>query len=551
VTRSRREFVRLASTAAAAGVVWPTTGLAALDGRRPIREALGVADPELADPSDLAATALDAARAAGASFADIHIDRTVTQGLSLMDEASMGVGYSDQVGFGVRVIADGQWGFVSSNTLTTDVVTMAARRAVHQAQVNAKRRQTTLALAPAPVVPDGRWATPMKVDPFAVPVGEQQEAMLAGSKAAHAIKGVLGTQLRLAFERTDRLFASSEGSHIAQTFCLAYPGAQVVATAVGPEEQVQQDVEAFAWQAAGYEIVREAELPDAMRATAEAALQESRDRYANPRIIKARSVDVGRYELVVGPSMFYALVAGTIIPALGMQRALGKRSGEEGTSYAAPPESAVGALAVATPLLTVRGDRSWAVNGLMACGWDDEGVKPDVVTLVERGVVADYLAMREDALRLGSWYERQGAAVRAHGVAACGDWSSSPREVVPNITIEPGREALAVDDLIKDVKRGVYLSGPSFATADFGLSNGYGYAPVVQDIRDGKLAGYLTNAAIQFSVRTFWKGLVAIGGPRSVATFAVGQNGLFSCRTVRCPPARFKEVNVVNTGRTQ
>jgi TldD protein len=543
MSRSRRDFVKLATTAAAASVVWP--GRVVLDARRPIRDAFG--GERLAPPVEaLAAAALDAARAAGASFADVRVDRQIRQSLGITNTSGDTISYEEIVGVGVRVIANGQWGFIGVGAPTVDTAADAGRRAVHQAQVNAKRRKTSVALAPAATVRDGRWATPARVDPFAVAIGEQQEALLAGTRSARAVSGVTLASASISFLRVDRLFASADGSHIEQTLSYAFPSSRVDASVGGVSAVVSEEAAGFEWQAAGYEVVPGAKLPDAMRVAADAALKESRDGLSAPA---RQSVDVGRYELVVSPEILYGLVRGTIVPALGMERALGKLTGDEGTSYAAPPDATLGALQIGHPRLTVRCDRS-TPGGLMNAGWDDEGVQPNDFALVDQGVVVDYLATRENVSQLDKWYRSRRIPERGHGCAATRDWSP-PAESLPNLTIAPGATSMTVEEMIKDVKRGIYLSGGGGANADFGLMNAYGSGSGAQEIRNGKLGVQLKDVAIQFQVQSFWKGLEAIGGASSVSTFPDGYSDLFGCRTVRSVPARFREVNVVNTGRTQ
>jgi TldD protein len=151
---------------------------------------------------------------------------------------------------------------------------------------------------------------------------------------------------------------------------------------------------------------------------------------------------------------------------------------------------------------------------------------------------------------LAPWYTRRSVAPHAHGCAATSRWRA-PTETLPNLTIAPSSAAATVDDMIRDVKHGIYLTGGGGAGGDFGLLTAYGGASRTQEIRNGTLVGDLKDAGIQFAVRSFWQGLVAIGGPSSVATFVQGNAGLFECRTVRAVPAHFREVNVVNTGRTR
>jgi TldD protein len=550
MSRSRREFVKLASGAAAATaatVMLPQRAIAELDRRKSIREALEVEEATHVAQGELAAIALDAARQAGASFADVRVDHQISQSLQILDRNGGEVAYSSMVGVGIRVVANGQSGFAAVTRVTPDAVADAARRAVHQAQVSAKWRTTPVELAPTPVMPDGHWATVCGVDPFAVPVGEQQEALLAGTKAAFAVNGgVKFAKAAADFLRVDRVFASTEGSHIAQTFNLAFPGASVNATVLDDKVMAGAGVDGFGMAHGGYEVVRDFKLVEGMRVAVEEALRRSKARIGEAAPV---SVDVGRYEMVVAPEMFWGLIRGTIIAALGMERALGRQEGSEGTTYASPPEAAMGKIQMGAPLLTVRGDRT-TPGGLMTVGWDDEGVKPDDITFVQNGVLVDYLALRETVPFLGGWYGSRGMPVRAHGVAATGGWDE-PEEATPNITVVPGTAQVTVEDMIKDVKKGIYFPGGGGAGADFGMLNAYGGGGGAQEIRNGKLGRHLKDVAIQFQTPTFWKGLLAIGGPSTVKSYAEGSHGLFVCRTVRSVPARFREVNVVNTGRTQ
>jgi predicted Zn-dependent protease len=104
--------------------------------------------------------------------------------------------------------------------------------------------------------------------------------------------------------------------------------------------------------------------------------------------------------------------------------------------------------------------------------------------------------------------------------------------------------------MIKDVQRGIYFPDGGGVGADFGMLNAYGRGDDAQEIRNGKLGRRLKDVAIQFQTQHFWQGLTAIGGPDTVASYVEG-TGFYTCRTVRSVPARFREVNVLNTGRTR
>src|SRR5690554_3508790 len=65
----------------------------------------------------LAEIALSVAKNAGASYADIRIGRYLNQFISSREQNVSGITNTESYGFGIRVIANGTWGFASSNQM--------------------------------------------------------------------------------------------------------------------------------------------------------------------------------------------------------------------------------------------------------------------------------------------------------------------------------------------------------------------------------------------------------------------------------------------------
>src|SRR6202012_866972 len=82
---------------------------------------------------ELAEAALSAATAAGASYADLRIQRIPPQIGQLRGGELGAAGLGRQIGLAVRVIVDGTWGFASHAELAPAVAAETARRAVHVA----------------------------------------------------------------------------------------------------------------------------------------------------------------------------------------------------------------------------------------------------------------------------------------------------------------------------------------------------------------------------------------------------------------------------------
>jgi TldD protein len=471
--------------------------------------ALAQVDPELARV--VAMAALDAARSAGASFADVRVDAEVSQSIGVWQGRASGpVRYGDRFTYGVRVLVDGQWGFAGDQDPSPDIVSRCAQRAVAQARAMARDQRPPQVLAPAPVIRNGTWATRVEVDPFAVPVGEQQDVLARAIAAGRGVRGVTDAGGELAFQRTMRTFASSEGSVISQTVVVAAPGLSTYATAQSDASYtVGRRVWAFGPTQRGYEVVRDVDLQRGVVEAAESAVRAS----------VVRPVTVGRYDVVVSASVMASLVSAL--------------------SGGAP----VGVLgrSIAAPVLHVTADRSLS-HGLATVGWDDEGVAPSEFPMVESGVLVDRPTTRTGAVALASWYATRapGRVVGSHGCAMA-DGLSTPHSGMPNLAIAPGGEALGVRDLIAGVRRGMYLSEDAGGGQVPGGIEQWS-ASAVQEIRDGKLVGYVRDAAIQFRALEFWHALDAIGGPASVEAVAMGG------ATVRSVPGRFRRVNVVSTG---
>ena len=80
--------------------------------------------------NDVIATALDAAQLAGASYADARVVDTRQESISVRTGRVEGIETSESLGIGIRVIAEGAWGFAATADLSPDGIRTAAREAV-------------------------------------------------------------------------------------------------------------------------------------------------------------------------------------------------------------------------------------------------------------------------------------------------------------------------------------------------------------------------------------------------------------------------------------
>jgi TldD protein len=524
VGSSRREFVKTTSAAALAAA-----GLAAMPS--------SVRAATIAD-----AARLDAARAAGATYADIRINRNRTQALFTREHRVQGLVDNGTMGFGVRALVNGAWGFAASRELSRDEIARVARQAAQQARANALTIVRPVTLAPVTPTPDGTWRTPIEIDPFTVPVEDKVGVLLAANAAALKA-GARFVNSSMFFLREEKTFASTDGSYIVQTIYRTQPSMNMTAvSADGTDFQTRQTSD-IAPMGRGYEHVRDARLVEQAPRWAAEAVQK----------LTAKPVDVGRYDLVLHPNHLWLTIHESVAHPTELDRALGYEANYAGTSFVAPPEAVLGKLQFGSPLMNIRGDRSQP-GSLSAVGWDDEGVKPDSFDIIRGGLFVDYQTTREQAPYLADYYRRSGRAVRSHGCSYGQSWADVQFQRMPNVSLLPGKADTAWTDLIAATDRGIAIIGDGSFSIDQQRYNAQFGGQLFYEIKGGKIVGMLKDVAYQMRTPEFWRSLDMLGGAKSYELGGAfndgkGQPSQSNAVSHGCVPSRFRNANVINTGR--
>src|SRR5215211_4121458 len=125
VGQTRREFLKSTSTAALAGIAaQSSTGRFATAALvSPLQSPYSAQFAGEPNIKELAAVALDAAKSAGADYADVRFVRNRNQNVSTREQRVSGVSDNETYGFGIRTLVTGAWGFAASRDLTKDEVT--------------------------------------------------------------------------------------------------------------------------------------------------------------------------------------------------------------------------------------------------------------------------------------------------------------------------------------------------------------------------------------------------------------------------------------------
>jgi TldD protein len=181
-------------------------------------------------------------------------------------------------------------------------------------------------------------------------------------------------------------------------------------------------------------------------------------------------------------------------------------------------------------------------------------VKPDDFLIVKNGVFVDYQTTREQAPWLADWYRAQGKPVRSHGCSYAQSWADVQFQRMPNVSLQPGARDLSWEDMIAATDRGIAMVGRSSYSIDQQRYNAQFGAQLCYEIRGGKIVGQLRDVAYQMRTPEFWNAMDLLGGKSSYqlgGTFndGKGQPGQANAVSHGCPATRFRQINVINTGR--
>ena len=529
---TRRDFLKSGAVAAAATLAGPWL----LSASASAAPAPLVAPPGAdAFALELAAEALNAAKDAGASYADVRIGRYRRQSVSTRERRITGVADAESYGLGVRTLVNGSWGFASTSNMTREGVVKAAREAARLSRAARTVQKRPIELAPTPVA-KGTWMTPVTRDPIDVPIEEKVALLFAANEAALKVSGVRFVTSGLQLLREIKTYVNSEGSETTQTFVRVGPSFS--ATAVG-SAGFQQYSEELAPRGEGWEYVTSLDMPGNAGKWAALAVEK----------VTAKSVEPGRYDLILDPTNLWLTIHESIGHPTELDRAMGYEANYAGTSFVAPPEKQIAKLKYGTEIMNIQGDRTQE-GSLARVAWDDEGVGADNWLIIEKGIFRDYQTTREQA----AWISKLTGVNRSHGCSFADSWESVQFQRMPNVSLLPGDKDIGLNDIVAATDRGIVVKNRGSWSIDHQRYNFQFSGQVLDEVRNGKITGMLKDVAYQANTPVFWNSMDMIGGKNSYwlgGSFGDGKGEPGQSNSVShgCPPARFRGVNIVSTGR--
>jgi TldD protein len=527
--QSRRAFLGRCGAGAA---VWTALGNGDWS-----RVSAAAAELDVGQLGVLAAFAIERAKSAGATYADIRINRYRSQNVSLRVQADRATGKPVEVpsvsdsgsfGFGLRVLADGAWCFSASHEVTREAIARAAGEAVEIAKANAPLRLQPIQLAATPSHRD-TYRTKVVTDPFSVPIEQKLELLRAIAADARKVAGVFSVTGSIGARLEDRFFVSSEGSVIEQHVYQISP--DLTATAVEAGRKVKSRTYRPHAVCAGYEAVERARMLDQARRVGEEAVAH----------LKAPSVSPGVMDLVLLPTHLGLTIHESIGHSTELDRALGYEANYAGTSFLTTDK--LGKFRVGSDIVNFNGDRT-RPESLSTCGFDDDGVKTRQFPIIKQGIFVGYQTIRDQAHLIGQ--------TESMGCCYADSYASVPFQRMPNVWLEPSDKQVTLDDLVAGVENGVLIDGRGSYSIDQQRYNFQFGGDAFWEIKGGKVGGMIADVAYQSRTPDFWSSCDGIGGQALWENVGLdadgkGQPGQINAMSHGCAPARFRRVNVLRT----
>lgn len=499
----------------------------------------------------MADIALNAARSKGATYTDVRIGRYLQQFLFTREMKVQNVTNAESYGVGIRVIANGTWGFSATSDVTPEGIAKCAETAVAIAKANSKIQTEPVKLAPQKGVGEVSWKTPLSKNAFEIPIEQKVDLLMRVN--GEAMKNGAGfVTSNLFFVNEQKYFASTDGSYIDQDIHRIWPTFTVTAIDKAAGKFKTRDAISSP-MGMGYEYLdglASEKIPGPnglvgyrnsydMVEDAIMAARQAKDK------ITAKSVTPGKYDLVLDPNHLGLTIHESVGHPLELDRVLGYEANYAGTSFATLDKWKSGDFNYGSKEVNIVADKTQP-HTLGKVGYDDEGVPSKEWNLIKDGVLVNYQAIRDQVHILG---EEQ-----SQGCCYADSWDSVQFQRMPNVSLRPGTEKRSVQDMIKGVDKGIYIIGRGSYSIDQQRYNFQFGGQLFYEIKNGEIVGMLDDVAYQSNTQEFWNSCVQLCDKDDYRTFGSffdgkGQPSQVSAVSHGSATTRFNGVNVINTGR--
>jgi TldD protein len=490
------------------------------------------------DEKEFCEKVLAAAIQSHVDYADVRlVPHAQSQEITVKNGVVENLEHSESAGFGVRVVLNGVWGFASSFRIEEKEIGVVVDMAIQIAKASAITRKYPVKLASNVIWKDAHYISSARIDPFKVSLEEKVDLLVrADDLMRRHSKKVKIREGNLSFQRSRKLFVSTEGSSITQDITIS--GGGISAKSVeGDEVQQRSYPNSFRGNFAtrGYDYIEELSLLDHAPRIAEEA----------DELLTAPDCPEMETNIILMPNQLCLQIHESIGHAVELDRILGTEITYAGGSFLTAVLDQIGSFRYASPIVNVTADATLD-GGAGSFGFDDEGVEAQKFPLIQEGILKNLLTSRETVKEANRLLGREYFST-SNGTMRASFTNRIPLIRMTNIYLEPGETEW--EDLIASTEQGLLLdTNVSWSIDDLRKNFSFGME-VAREIRNGKVGRLYKNAHYTGMTTEFWGACDAICNRKTWQMYGTpncgkGQPGQVMLVGHAASPARFRGVNV-------
>jgi len=430
---------------------------------------------------DLAEFVVDYASKLRATYVDVRVEEHYDETIEVMNGVPEKHIVIRKKGAGIRVLAEGAWGFQSTTNLTRESLKRATEIAFKVAKASAKHVKEPVELAPIKIVKD-HVKVKIKKDIEDIDAEKKLDQCIEWDKSMKISDEVKRTSTSFSCVKVNKLFASSEGALIKFENQVLW----VFFSSFAKRGDLIQSYERAEGGSGGLEVLEGTKVNEIAQMVGKKSV-ELLDAEAAPKMEKTYAV--------MDPDYVALLVHEIVGHPSEADRILEREAAWAGTTWWKGLEGQK----IGSDLFTVYDDPT--VEGTLGFYlYDDEGTPARRKVLIENGVLKERMHSRETAAIFGV---EPNAGMRAI------TYEFIPLIRMSNTFIAKGDWKRG--EIIEETKRGVYVIGMKQPSID---DKRYNWTISAQEgylIENGELTKHLRDIALMAIAPEFFKSVDAVG----------------------------------------
>lgn len=458
-------------------------------------------------------------------YADIRITETIEEYILCKNCKLEDIKNSKKKEIGIRVIKNGNLGFAC--TYSEEKIEETALKAFNLAERCNTLSGNKIRLATNNIsYIEGNYKTPIKIDPFKVDMKEKIKLLLEAQNKIREYNNNCESEGFMKFRKQKKELYNNRDTYIKQEFYEAGCGLRAI---INSNNDIQLRSYPYSsngnFSAKGYEYILDLNLIE----NAEIIAKEV------TKLIYAEDCPKGIYDVLIDSSQVAMLIHETIGHTVELDRIRGFESDYTGGSFL-KEEDVKKAFKFASNCVNVISDPTLQY-GLGTFLYDDDGIKANKFLILENGILKNLISSN---------------FVSNNNISGCGSRADCGNDIplvrMSNVNLLPGD--FTKEDIIRDIKYGLYLHTYKSCSIDFNRENFQFSCEIAYEIRNGQLTGRVfKNVVYGGKTIKFWKSCKGICNNEYFELYGIDNCGKGNpIQVIHCThgssPAKFKGIKV-------